>query len=145
MASRSRKSYIALNLEGFDELLKKIEDAGGSINGAVDSAMKQSAQIQQKELKAQMRKADVDTGLINRMPPPEIEWNGNACIARVGYKKGEYDPKNLSDGYKAVFINYGTPRISPREFVQKAQNKAKSQIKKAQAETLNKILGRVQK
>lgn len=145
MASRSRKSYIQLNLEGFDELLKEIEAAGGSINGAVDSCMKQSAQIQQKELKAQMLKKHVSDKQVNRMPPPQIEWNGNACIARVGYKKGEYDPNNLSDGYKAVFINYGTPRISPREFIKAAQSKAKPQIKKAQQEALNKILRRLQK
>lgn len=141
----SRKSYISLNLVGFDELLKNIEAAGGTINGAVDSCMKQSAQIQQKELKAQMQKKKVDGALVNRMPPPEIKWDGNACIARVGYKKGEYDPKNLSDGYKAVFINYGTPRVSPRKFIRAAQNKAKPQIKKAQEETLNKILERLQK
>lgn len=161
MASRSRKSYISLNLEGFDELLKQIEAAGGSINGAVDSCMRQSAQIQQDELKAQMRKAVEKTKktykngktkyhstlpkLINRMPPPEIKWQGNACVVRVGYKKGEYDPKNLTDGYKAVFINYGTPRISPREFIKAAQNKAKPQIKKAQEECLQKILGRLAK
>lgn len=144
MATR-RKSFISLQLTGFDELLKDIEKAGGSINGAVDSCMKQSAQIQQKEFKAQMRKAKVKETLINRMPPPEIKWSGNACVARVGYPKGEYDPKKLTDGYKAVFINYGTPRISPREFIKKAQNKAKKQIKQAQEEALNKILERLQK
>lgn len=144
MATR-RKSFISLQLSGFDELLKEIEKAGGSINGAVDSCMKQSAQIQQKEFKAQMRKAKVKETLINRMPPPEIKWSGNACVARVGYPKGEYDPNKLTDGYKAVFINYGTPRISPREFIKKAQNQAKKQIKQAQEEALNKILRRLQK
>ncbi len=137
------KSYIQLNLEGFDELLKKIEESGKAANRAVDSCMKQSAQIQQKELKAQMRKSKVSDALINRMPPPEIEWMGNTCIARVGYKKGEYNPKDLSDGYEAVFINYGTPRIKPRGFIKAAKNKAKPQIKKAQEETLHKILERL--
>ena len=140
----SRKSYIQLNIYGFDELLKKIESAGGTINKAVDICMKQSAKTQETYLKAQMRKTKVDTDLINRMPPPEIEWNGNSCTARVGYKKGDYNPKELSDGYKAVFINYGTPRISPREFIKAAKNKAKPQIKKEQEETLNKILGRLE-
>lgn len=161
MATRSRKSYISVQMYGFDELLKDIEAAGGSINGAVDSCMKQSAQIQQKELKAQMQKAVEKTKktyhngktpykstmpqLIKRMPPPEIKWEGNTCIARVGYHKGKYDPNNLSDGYKTVFANYGTPRISPREFIKKAQNQAKPQIKKAQEETLKMILGRLSK
>ena len=136
----TKKSYIQLNFYGFDELLKKIEGAGGTINKAVDECMKQSARTQETYLKAQMRKAKVDIDLINHMPPPEIEWNGNSCTARVGYKKGDYNPKKLSDGYKAVFINYGTPRISPREFIKAAKKKAKPQIKKEQEETLNKIL-----
>ncbi len=139
------KSYIQLNLEGFDELLKKIEECGKAANKAVDSCMKQSAQIQQKELMVQMRKSKVSDALINRMPSPEIEWMGNTCIARVGYKKGEYNPKDLSDGYETVFINYGTPRIKPRGFIKAAKNKAKPQIKKAQEETLHKILERLSK
>lgn len=138
------KSYISLQLNGFDELLKKIEAAGGTINGAVDTCMKQSAEIQQEQLKSQMRKSKVANDLINRMPTPEIKWDGNACIARVGYKKGEFNPKNLSDGYEAVFINYGTPRIKPRGFIRSGQNKARPIIKKQQEETLNKILKELQ-
>lgn len=138
--ARKGKSYIQLNIEGFDELLKKIEEAGGSINKAVDTCMQKSAQVQQKELKEQMQKKKVSKALINRMPQPEIEWDGNVCIARVGYKKGSYNPKNLSDGYEAVFINYGTPRIKPRNFIKAAKNKARPQIKKLQENTLNEIL-----
>lgn len=150
MASRNRRSYIQLSLEGFDELLEQIEQAGGNMQAAVDTCMQQSAQIQQKELKAQMQKSKVDDALINRMPPPEIKWEGNACIARVGYRKGTYDPKNLSDGYKVVFLNYGTPRREPSKmrplgFIRRAQNKAKPQIKKQQEETLNEIVGRLSK
>lgn len=139
------KNNIQLNIEGFDELLKKIEDAGGSIKETVDKCMRTSAQIQQDELKAKMKKKEVSSGLIERMPAPEIKWSGNACIARVGYKKGSYDPHNLSDGYKAVFINYGTPRIAPRKFIVAAHKAAKRKIKKEQEETLQKIIGRVAK
>ena len=145
MAKGGGKSYIALNLEGFDELLKKIENAGGSIKDAVDSCMKKSGHILQKEMKSQMQKKKVSAAIINRMPTPESKWDGNVCIARVGYKKGSYNPTNISDGYKAVFINYGTPRIKPRKFIKPAQTKAKSQIKKEQEETLNKIMENLSK
>ena len=101
------------------------------------------------ELKTQMQAANVDSDLINRMPPPEVESEGNRHTARVGYKKGAYDPNNPSDGYKVVFANYGTPRRSKhgkqpeKRFIEKAKKKAKPKIKKAQKETLNKILERV--
>ena len=139
----ARKSMLQLN--GFDELIKNIEAAGGSIQGTVDSCIKQSANTMYNELKSQMAKKKVDGGLINRMPAPEVEWKDNACIARVGYKKGQYNPKDLSDGYKAVFINYGTPRISPRNFIKKAKSNAKKQIKQQQEETLKKICERVKR
>lgn len=140
MATKSRASFITLQLEGFDELLKKIENAGVDVNNAVNACMNKSANIQESELKSQMNKKRVSSSLINRMPKPEVKWSGNVCSAKVGYIKGRYDPNNLSDGYKAVFINYGTPRIKPREFIKAAKNKARRQIKQSQQETLNEIL-----
>lgn len=145
------KSYISLNLNGFDEILKKIEKAGGSIAASVDSCMKESAQIQQDVLKEQMKKKGVDTKLINRMPPSEVKWDGNRCEARVGYKKGKYDPKNLSDGYKVTFLNYGTPhrskhgKVKALGFIKAAKKKARSPIKKKQKDTLERILGGLNK
>lgn len=143
------KSGITLKFEGFEELLKEIESSGRSINSAVDSCMKQSAQIAEKELKTQMRKSHVPDNLTNAMPPPEIEWDGNQCAAKVGYKKGAYDPENPSDAYKVVFLNYGTPHrkkyghVEARGFIGKAKKKASPQIKRAQKETLEKILERL--
>lgn len=129
-----------ISFYGFDELLKKIEDAGGTIDDAVTNCVKESEQIVQEEMKAQMRKKKVASDLIRRMPKPTIEKIGNAITARVGYKKGKYNPKKLSDGYKAVFINYGTPRIKPRKFIDDTKRKARPQIKKMQEEALNEIL-----
>lgn len=138
---------IKLKLEGFDDLLSQIEKAGGTIDGAAKQCLQKSADIMHDELKKQMTAANVDSDLINRMPPPEIESEGNRQTARVGYKKGNYDPNNPSDGYKVVFANYGTPRRSKhgqqpaKRFIEKAKKKANSKIKKEQKETLDKILG----
>ena len=137
---------IKLNLEGFDELLSKIEKAGGTIDKAAEKCLQKSADILQNELTAQMKAANVDSGLIDRMPSPEIESKGNRYTARVGYKKGVYNPRDPSDGYKVVFANYGTPRRSEhgkqpaKGFIQRAKKKARPQIKKAQKETLDEIL-----
>lgn len=137
---------IKLKLNGFDELLSKIEQAGGTIDGAAKKCLQVSADIMQDELKKQMQAANVDSGLISRLPPPEIESNGNRHTARVGYKKGAYDPDNPSDGYKVVFANYGTPHRSKhgkqpaKGFIQKAKKKANTQIKKEQEKTLEQIL-----
>lgn len=140
---------IIIKLEGFDELLKSIEKAGSSIKSATDSCMRRSATIMQNELNNQMHRANVKSRLVNDMPPPSIEWEGNRCTAKVGYEKGEYDPNNLSDGYKVTFLNYGTPhrskhgKVKGRGFISKAKKAAKGQIKKQQQETLEKILDEV--
>ena len=142
---------IKLKLSGFDSLLEQIQKAGGTVDRAAEGCLKQSAQIMQSELKSQMKVSGVDSDLIARMPPPELEKNGNAMIARVGYKKGAYNPNDLSDGYKVVFLNYGTPKrskhgkVEAKGFIDIAQKKARKKIKKAQKEALQKILERVSK
>lgn len=142
---------IKLKLEGFEELLKDIEQAGKSMNSAADSCMRQSAQIMQSALKSEMQKAGVDGDLIAAMPAPIIEQEANRISARVGYTKGAYNPDNPSDGYKVVFLNYGTPnrtkhgKVKARGFIQKAKKSATPKIKKQQKETLLKILERAKK
>lgn len=142
---------IKLNIEGFEDILKDIEAAGGSIDKACDSALRQSAQIMQDTLKAEMRAANVPNDLIASMPQSEVYSKANRFSAEVGYTKGPYDPKNPSDGYKVVFLNYGTPnrkkhgKVTARGFIQKAKKKASPKIKKAQKEALNKILERLKK
>lgn len=134
----ARKSIFQLS--GFDDLIKKIEKAGGSVDRAVKTCANKSAEIAEHEIKDQMSKKKVSKNLINSMPKYEVSQDGNVTSARVGYKKGKYNPKDLSDGYKAVFINYGTPRIKPRNFIKSAKRKARKQIKDMQEKTLNQIL-----
>lgn len=139
-------SGIKIRLSGFEEVLKNIEKAGGDINKAVNIAVKKSADVVQSELKNQMLQAGVSNHLVNAMPPPSIEKEGNRFTAEVGYKKGTYDEKNPSDGYKVVFLNYGTPnrkkhgKIVGRGFIQKAKKKATPLVKKIQTEAFNEIL-----
>lgn len=142
---------IKLKFEGFEELLKDIEAAEGSMNAAAESALRQGAQILQSELKSEMASANVPKDLISAMPNFEVENLGNTHVAMVGYKKGAYNPDNPSDGYKVVFLNYGTPnrtkhgKVTARGFIQKAKQKARPKIKKAQRQALEKILARLKK
>lgn len=145
-------SKTILQLKGFEELLEQIQKAGGSVNSAMEKCTKQAANIMHDELKTQMKAAGVSDSLIERLPPPVVEQYGNLYVGRVGYEKGgPPDPQNLSDGYKAIFLNYGTPRrqkhgkIAARGFLEKARNKARPKIKKQQKETLDNILGELKK
>lgn len=145
---------IKLKLDGFDELIKKIEKAGGNVDAIVTDCLKKSADIMEAELKSQMQDANVDKRLIDNMPPPEIENDYGEITARVGYKKGAYDPNNPSDGYKVVFMNYGTPHRSKHGqikdiseggiiklgFIGRAKDKARPKINKQQENALQESL-----
>lgn len=139
---------LKVQLTGFDEIIKKIEKAGGSVNESVDKCVRKSADVLDTELRNAMIKAKADSpkhSLVKNMDKPEISWEGNKCFAKVGYKLGNYDPNNLTDGFKALFLNYGTPRRKPskeraREYIKKAKTKANPIVKKEQQDALNKIL-----
>ena len=137
---------IKLKLEGFDDLIKQIEKAGGSVQSATMQCMQKSGKIMDAELRAQMASAGVDGRLIAEMPAPSIENDFGLITARVGYRKGAYDPDNPTTAYKVIFLNYGTPnrkkhgQVKKRGFIRKAKNRAKPQIKKEQEATLKDIL-----
>ena len=141
---------IKRKLDGFDDLLKEIQKAEGNVEKATEKCISKSADIMQETLRAEMQKSNVDSGLINNMPPPEIQNEHGLITARVGYKKGAYDPKNLTDAYKVIFVNYGTPYRSKhgkimgktvkRGFIQRAKSKAKKPIQQQQEATLKEIL-----
>lgn len=143
------RTGITLKIDGFEKLLKDIEAAGGSINSAAESCLRQSAQIVQTDMKNAMRSKDIDSGIISRMPQPKIEVVGNLYSAEVGYDKGNYNPKNLSDGYKALFLNVGTPhrkkhgKETARGYITLAKETSKKKLKKAQQKALEKILSRL--
>lgn len=144
-------SKAILQLKGFDELLENIKKADGSIDRAADSCIRQSAHIMHAELKSEMQSTGVDGGLVERMPQPKISVEGNRYEAKVGYKMGSYNPADPSDGFKAVFWNFGTPRrskhgkVAAHGYIARAKKTAAPKIKKAQKQTLEKILERVSK
>lgn len=136
---------IKLKLDkGFDKFLESIQSAGGDIDKVVKDVVTQSANTIDADYRAAMKEKGVSDRLINDMPAPRITTNGNSTYAEVGYKKGSYDPKNPTDGYKAVFLNYGTPRVSPRNFITEMKEKAYPKVKQQQQEALEKILGDLQ-
>lgn len=142
---------LKIELKGFADMVEKIAAAGGDVDSATSSCMRQCANIVHAELQAAMKSTGVDDGLTNRMPQPVIEVEHNRYTAHAGYELGSYNPENLSDGYKAAFINFGTPnrtkhgKVAPRGFIEKARKSATPKVKKTQKQTLEDILGKVSK
>ena len=77
------QSGIKIKLEGFDDILAKIQKAGGTIDKAAKTCIEKSSDIMQAELKSNMQSKNVSSRLINAMPPPKISVDGNRYMKKV--------------------------------------------------------------
>lgn len=155
---------IRLNLKGFEKMLEEIERAGGDIESSTEEAIRKSAACVEDELQKACAQSNVPES-VSRGIRTDIMWSGNRCMAQVGWELGSYNPHNIGTGYKAIFLNYGTPKrsvreegvrvilgdtwvtegknrgaIAPRNFIQTAKEASGKQVKKIQQETLKEIL-----
>ncbi len=162
MAKKS--SGITLNLKGFDKMLEAIQAAGGKADAAAEETLRECARVVEADLHSACDAAGVPASVSSAIGV-DIEKSGNRISAKVGWKKGSYNPQNLSPGYKAVFFNYGTPRRSVKTageriqidgnwktlgtdrgavagsgFIQTARDTSRPKVRKIQKQKLDEIL-----
>ena len=141
-----KNSGSILSLKGFDKLLEQIQEAGGNIDKATEQAINKSVVVVSQDLHTACNSAGVPSNVSSEIKSDRAEWNGNKCSARVGWKLGAYNPDNPSQGYKAIFLNYGTPRrkkhgkITARNFIATTKKASQPKLRKIQKETLDEIL-----
>lgn len=148
---------ISLSLKGFDKLLSQLKEAGEDVDAEAARLIKEDAAIVDTELKAACKASNVPNDIINEITKT-VQSSLNVYSAEVGWKLGNYDPKNPSAGYKAIFLNYGTVRRhtakgydrgeipkkpTAQQFIAQAKRKAKTKISKRHKEMLKKMLGEV--
>lgn len=151
----------------FSELLEDIKDAGGDVDKAAKQLADECAKTMHNELVSECNASGVPASVSG-----EVQHNvtstagGNTYLIEAGWKMGDYNPKNPSAGYKAVFLNYGTPRravkgskrvhrnvngawvtlkqdrgaVTARGFIDRAKKSARKKIKKTQTEALKQML-----
>lgn len=146
-------SGIKVSLKGFDDMLDKINKANGDVNKAAEKAINDSARIAEQELKSAAISAGLKSNLVSKIKTRKTA-KGNTYAAKVGWELGAYNPNDLSAGYKAMFINYGTVRRKTktgadrgaltkppkqRQFIAVAKKKANKRIKQAQQQVIEKV------
>lgn len=144
---------VKLVFTGFEELLDAIEKAGGDIKPAVNTALQESINL----IDADIRAGAIARGLeTDQMITPQVTWKDDRATAEAGFKLGTYDPDNPNSGYIALFKEYGTAQrqtkdgenrgvITADPFIRPAKEQNAAQIKRIQKKALNKILGDLQK
>jgi HK97 gp10 family phage protein len=144
------KSGISIKLDGFEEMLERIEKAGGKADKAARQVVKKSAEIVEAELKAECTRQNIPDSIINAITT-EIENSATTASAQVGWKLGSYDPRKPAIGYLAVYLNYGSEkrttkrgsnrgRLIGKKFIATAKKKTDKKVKALQKQMLEEIM-----
>ena len=154
-----------LKLSGFEDLIKKINSSNVNSIKAAQQAAKAGAEAAKNQLISECKTSGVPNKLINSIRIKE-KISGNTVSDQVGWDVPGYNPRNIADAYKVIFLNYGTPRritrkskqraimpdgswvtlgndrgaITSRDFIKRAKSRSKSKIKNAQIDCFKKIL-----
>ena len=132
---------LKIKLDGFEgDMLRDIQKAGKDVDKAAKDTIKQSAKIYEQELNQRQKAQGVPDHIVNEVKA-ETKVENDRYSAKVGWSLGTYDPTNLSAGYKAMFINYGTvrrqrPKKAITVEIPKPTNSAKVHNKGKEKQTL---------
>lgn len=131
-SSIKRGNYV--EMVGFSELLKKIENAGGKVDEAVKKCVDNS--LEQVGMKMQLFMLEhKDTGdTYESYEKLKTEIKNNVVTGQVAYAIKE-------GGLPAVFLDVGTPKQKPLFFRYYAVENSSREIREIQRATLEEILG----
>lgn len=147
----SRKP-LKITFEGFEDLIEEIEKAGGKVETAAIKAVNEGVDIVYNELHAQCAKTNVPASITQEIKKTPAQMKDGICSGAVGWDLGPYNPANPSAGYKAIFLNYGTPRrktragenrgqiLRAKRFIGMTKTQSRKKVKAAQEAALNEIL-----
>lgn len=159
------RTSLKLTLD-FENMLEAIRDAGGDANRAALKTATKCAEAMHDELVSECNASGVPASVSGAIEHGvNVTSGGNVYEVEAGWKKGEYNPNNPSAAYKAIFLNYGTPKgprhvknathvslrgrwvttanrgqIVGKGFIDRAQKSAKKKIKKVQKDALHEML-----
>lgn len=147
---------IKLQVKGFEDMLAAVQRAGGDIDKAARDCMEKSVQILESNLIKEAQASGASTSEVFH----DVTASGNRVTAETGWRLGDYDSNNPSEGYKAMFTEFGTGKHSargkgndrhtaagynrgstaPRPFMDQARKKSAKPIRAIQQETLQNIV-----
>lgn len=132
------RNRMKLDLQGFSGLLERIQRAQGEIDQAATHALERGAEPFVADLKAGIAKHR-QTGLTeSSLNEPKVVRDGHRLTLNAGFDLAH-------GGLPALFLEYGTPRMKPDPFIQKALKRNQKTARSIQESTLTKILEGLEK
>lgn len=142
------KNKFTLEVKGFEELISKLDELGGSdaMKRGVESALKESKQYINSQIKMAMANGNLPAGgkystgetLKSLDEAIEVVWQGMTAEMKIGFKLEK-------SGLRSIFLMYGTPKMPPVAGLKDAVygNKTKKKCKEIQTEAINKVIKRI--
>ena len=139
MASKS-----ILQINGFDEMIKKLESSSKAAEKIAQQTAKDCGDILKAEIVEQAKSAGLPDHLVNQLQEDfEAERSSGKFRYLVGWQReARSGGAALTDSEKVIIKNYGTPeerktaagasrgKIKKLNFLKKAKNKAKPKMRK---------------
>lgn len=133
------RNILKLQLEGFEELITKLEGLQGNVKGAVTDSLEQAAETIEWDTKDAVKDANLPAkGVYSRgdteksiVENAKVTWSGTLAEIGVGF---DFD-KPGAGGYLIT----GTPRMKPDYALQRIYKKKKymTQIQNDMADVVN--------
>lgn len=132
-----------MDLYGVEELLKKLEKAGGNVNEATNKCIDKSLEVVGEKMQEFMvqHQATGDTYRAFK------QVNSTDTVIKIG--KETYNIKDgktgivgysvRAGGLPAIFLDVGTPKIQPYFFRYNTIESTRSEVERIQRETLEEI------
>lgn len=131
---------MTLQLDGFEEMIKKLEKAGRNVDFEVEKCFSQCAKVMTETLIEKAEAANLDQNLIEKIEREKWHKFGKFHFA-VGWEKVKrtYGSDPLPDVYKVMFYNYGTPVRTTKSGENRGEERGRGFIKKAKLASKNKV------
>ena len=134
-----RNHDLTLKIEGFDEMIKKLQKAGRDVDIEVEKCFSKCAKTVTDTLVEKARGAGLAESLVNKIEREKWHKFGVFHFS-VGWKKVKPSVGNpLPDVYIVMFFNYGTPRRTTKDGENRGEIKGRRFIKKAKMSAWNKV------
>lgn len=122
---------VGIQFSGDSALLKKLESIGANVENVCLEALKVSVQKPKAEMLEYIRQHKL-SGRTEASFVEEYSAAGGIVIANVGFNASK-------GGLPAIFLNVGTPTISPSFFIDRAVEDHLDEIRKTQLDYINSL------
>jgi len=127
------KNKIGLQIEGFEELIERLDVNGGNVKDTVEKCLEVAHETITPRLRQDMakhhRSGRTEKAIVAK---PHVKWEGTTASIDIGF--------DLPEGLASIFLMYGTPRMKKdtKLYNDIYGNKVKKEIAEKQEEIFQK-------